>query len=235
MIKFFRKIRYNLMETNKTGKYLKYAIGEVVLVIIGILIALEINEQTKKKDNNNLRNLYIIQLNDEVEQNINELIDTKNSTFEMLKELDTLLKILINKDHDNPKLFSKSVNLYRAYQFNPIAVTYENLKFSGDLKLFNDLDLRNSISNAYQSFNYIRTVEDIDENIKTSNYREYFMPNARLMDMSMSSNNFGKDAYFENMVLTRIGVLRQNGDAYDNSIELLNELKVTFSELLDNN
>jgi hypothetical protein len=61
------------------------------------------------------------------------------------------------------------------------------------------------------------------------------MPNARLMDMSMSSNNFGKDAYFENMVLTRIGLLRQNGDAYDNSIELLNELKVTFSELLDNN
>ena len=49
MIKFFRKIRYNLMETNKTGKYLKYAIGEVVLVIIGILIVLAINEQTKKK------------------------------------------------------------------------------------------------------------------------------------------------------------------------------------------
>ena len=43
MIRFFRKIRYNLMEQNKTGKYLKYAIGEILLVVIGILIALSIN------------------------------------------------------------------------------------------------------------------------------------------------------------------------------------------------
>jgi len=53
MIKFFRKIRYDLMEKNKTGKYLKYAIGEIVLVVIGILIALQINnwnENQKEKD-----------------------------------------------------------------------------------------------------------------------------------------------------------------------------------------
>ena len=43
MIKFFRKIRYNLMSKNKTGKYFKYAIGEIVLVVLGILIALQIN------------------------------------------------------------------------------------------------------------------------------------------------------------------------------------------------
>lgn len=43
MIKFFKKIRYDLMEKNKTGKYLKYAIGEIVLVVIGILIALQLN------------------------------------------------------------------------------------------------------------------------------------------------------------------------------------------------
>ena len=43
MIQFFRKIRFNLMEKNKTGKYLKYAIGEIVLVVLGILIALQIN------------------------------------------------------------------------------------------------------------------------------------------------------------------------------------------------
>ena len=43
MIKFFRHIRQNLIMENKSGKYLKYAIGEIVLVVIGILIALSIN------------------------------------------------------------------------------------------------------------------------------------------------------------------------------------------------
>lgn len=52
MIKFFRNIRYNLMSENRTGKYFKYAIGEIVLVVIGILIALSINnwnEERKEK------------------------------------------------------------------------------------------------------------------------------------------------------------------------------------------
>ena len=43
MIKFFRHIRKSLLSEGKTGKYLKYAIGEILLVVIGILIALSIN------------------------------------------------------------------------------------------------------------------------------------------------------------------------------------------------
>jgi hypothetical protein len=52
MIKFFRKIRLNLLSENKFSKYLVYAIGEIILVVIGILIALQINnsnELTKQR------------------------------------------------------------------------------------------------------------------------------------------------------------------------------------------
>ncbi|HAT67789.1 MAG TPA: hypothetical protein DCS66_24850, partial [Flavobacteriaceae bacterium] len=51
MIKFFRKIRQNLISQGKTAKYLKYAIGEIALVVIGILIALQINNwnETRKE------------------------------------------------------------------------------------------------------------------------------------------------------------------------------------------
>ena len=54
MIKFFRHIRKSLLEENKMGKYFKYAIGEIILVVIGILIALQINnwnEGRKAKNN----------------------------------------------------------------------------------------------------------------------------------------------------------------------------------------
>jgi hypothetical protein len=59
MIKFFRKIRYDLMEKNKTGKYLKYAIGEIVLVVIGILIALSINNWNQENENKKLAIVYM--------------------------------------------------------------------------------------------------------------------------------------------------------------------------------
>ena len=49
MIKFFRKIRQNLLAEGKTGKYLKYAVGEIILVVIGILIALQINNWNENR------------------------------------------------------------------------------------------------------------------------------------------------------------------------------------------
>mgnify|MGYP000456679657 CR=1 FL=1 len=52
IVKFFRKIRYNLIETGKTTKYFKYAIGEIVLVVIGILIALQINNWNENRKKN---------------------------------------------------------------------------------------------------------------------------------------------------------------------------------------
>ena len=51
MIKLFRNIRQKLVTEGKTTNYLKYAIGEIVLVVIGILIALQINNWNKKKRN----------------------------------------------------------------------------------------------------------------------------------------------------------------------------------------
>jgi hypothetical protein len=51
MIKFFSKIRYSLIEQNKSGKYFKYAIGEIILVVIGVLIALSINNWIENRKN----------------------------------------------------------------------------------------------------------------------------------------------------------------------------------------
>ena len=51
MIKFFRKIRQQLLAENRFGRYVIYAFGEIVLVVIGILIALQINTWNESKEN----------------------------------------------------------------------------------------------------------------------------------------------------------------------------------------
>jgi len=53
MIKFFRNIRKKLLAEGKTTNYLKYAVGEIVLVVIGILIALQINNWNSERINLN--------------------------------------------------------------------------------------------------------------------------------------------------------------------------------------
>jgi hypothetical protein len=85
MIKFFRHIRKTLLNEGKTSKYFKYAIGEIVLVVIGILIALQINtwnENRKQIDTQNA--IYLI---------VKEDLETDISDFEsFIQEYDTLQK-----------------------------------------------------------------------------------------------------------------------------------------------
>ena len=50
MISIFKKIRQKLIMKNQTGKYLRYAIGEIALVMIGILLALQVNNWNEKKN-----------------------------------------------------------------------------------------------------------------------------------------------------------------------------------------
>lgn len=73
MIKFFRKIRYDLMEKNKTGKYLKYAFGEIILVVIGILIALQINNFNNGRQEMKIEQSYLLSLQSEYETNLEKI------------------------------------------------------------------------------------------------------------------------------------------------------------------
>ena len=62
MIKFFRHIRKNLLLENKTSKYFKYAIGEIILVVIGILIALQINNWNTERIEHKKEENYLINI-----------------------------------------------------------------------------------------------------------------------------------------------------------------------------
>jgi hypothetical protein len=53
MLKFFRNLRRSLLFDKKKGKYLKYAIGEVILVMVGILLALQVNNWNDRRNTNN--------------------------------------------------------------------------------------------------------------------------------------------------------------------------------------
>ena len=70
MIKFFRKIRQSLLQQGKAGKYFTYAFGEIVLVVIGILIALQINNWNEERKANIAENKALVALKKEFEQNI---------------------------------------------------------------------------------------------------------------------------------------------------------------------
>ena len=73
MINFYRKTRKKLADDNKPIKYARYAIGEIVLVVVGILIALSINNWNEQNKRNKDEQLLLSDLKFEILSNIKEL------------------------------------------------------------------------------------------------------------------------------------------------------------------
>ena len=96
MIKLFRKIRYDLVVENGTGKYLKYAIGEILLVVIGILIALQINNWNENRKHNQSIKISITSLkNDLIKDTIQLNIDIQGIRLDL--EMLTDFKIRLSR------------------------------------------------------------------------------------------------------------------------------------------
>ena len=151
MIKFFRKIRQNLLSEGKTGKYFKYAIGEIVLVVIGILIALSINNWNENRKNNLLKQSYIknlkIDLNTDLE--ILEELNEYNNEYE--KAGFYFLSYLENNLSQVDTLALTSAFLYTGYipNFTMTSSTYNDLIESNNINLFKDIELKRILDEYY--------------------------------------------------------------------------------------
>ncbi len=144
MIKFFRKIRLTFLAEGKTGHYLKYAIGEILLVVIGILIALQINNWNEEQKLERKRQTLIQSLIDDFEYNLNEISETvlpfQDSLINQMKlffELSSAVTPTVGVD----SLRTLAVAFFRGYAFYPNMTTYNEAASTGNLSLLRNNEL----------------------------------------------------------------------------------------------
>ncbi|WP_411896223.1 DUF6090 family protein [Winogradskyella sp. A2] len=183
MIKFFRKIRQKLLSENKFSKYLIYAIGEIILVVIGILIALQINnanENNKKKDFEVtiLENIQEDILADKIDCELNRQYLEQTLINEQLL-LDFLLK---NKEQN-----LDSISFVDALGIDVITAfhnaSFNNLQ-NNDIGLISNNELYKKITRFYDFYVFsLKKVEN--EHVYTSTYKEkldYFKKHFKVID-----------------------------------------------------
>ena len=153
MIKFFRKIRLNLMETGKTAKYFKYAIGEIILVVIGILLALQINNWNENRKASLLEIEYVKRLISENKEDLalfSEKIQGLKRGATSIKKFSEALKsvsfsdsLLILKAND----YLKYGSIYPV--FTSSTSTFDDLSSTGNLQIISNIKVRDQIVNHY--------------------------------------------------------------------------------------
>jgi hypothetical protein len=149
MIKFFRKIRYDLMEKNKTGKYLKYALGEIILVVIGILIALQINNWNENKKRTASEVKHLKELKSDIIETLKDAKRDVNLYRNDIQSIIYLQDFFFNKIayHDSLAYhFYRSVEHYQLYSKTS---AFESIKSIG-LDIISNDSLRLGITDFYQ-------------------------------------------------------------------------------------
>ena len=154
MIKFFRNIRKSLLDEGKTSKYLKYAIGEIVLVVIGILIALQINNWNSLQKDRQIERQYL-------EGFLTDL-RSDSSTFEYFKnsvpkKIEALL--LARANIYQPKHIKDTLKFIDTLGYGGVASrtalfenqsTYKDIISTGNLRLIQNKALRQILLEYYQ-------------------------------------------------------------------------------------
>lgn len=158
MIKLFIKIRQNLLLENKTGKYLKYAVGEIILVVIGILIALSINNWNEEKKGKEELNQYLSSLKENIKEDIqvlDSLINRREIIIDQSKrEQLNFLNKTFNFDDTRYALTS-----YVDFYLQPNTSAYDALKSSPYLGKINGTNLNNLIIDYYAKTYQIKEAE----------------------------------------------------------------------------
>jgi hypothetical protein len=149
MIKFFRNIRHKLLNEGKTTSYLKYAIGEIVLVVIGILIALQINNWNENRKQHLTEKILLTSLKEDLSRN-KEIIESNISGLNfILGRIDVLLTA-----HSDNRAYTDSLNGYfhmaRVFPESQISfVAFNEIKTKGT-DIIISTDLRKKIINLFE-------------------------------------------------------------------------------------
>lgn len=145
---------------NKTGKYLKYAIGEIILVVIGILIALSINNWNEIRKQRNQELHYLKNLKTDLNLNIAELdnyITVRNSRIE---SANIVLEHFEGKPlHDLSDFAFHTTNIYIWKKFSQHDNTFQELTNSGNLALISNDSIKNGLLNLEALYKKLKNEE----------------------------------------------------------------------------
>ena len=188
MIKFFRKIRYDLMEKNKTGKYLKYAVGEIILVVIGILIALQINNWNEQRKLIQLELNAMSEVRDDLVYSMDDIIQNLGLMTNWLESAWKIKRLIKTSEVFPDSLGADLLKMTRDEYLFASSKTYSALQSAGFKVIKND-EIRGRLDNLYEmTYPRIQPITSIEPNIKEY-FSDYIQRNFRAISLDTLYNS----------------------------------------------
>lgn len=174
MISFFRHIRQKLLSQNRVTRYLVYALGEIFLVVIGILIALQVNNWNENRKTLKKEQASLIKIAQNLEEDIEllqKIIHEDSIIFENLSKISE--QIMGANSIDDLNLYGS--DRFRVELFYPNQTAFENLLSSGQIEIIQNDSLTQRIQLYYRSIKIIQEGTDFSLRNYSRDIEKFFM------------------------------------------------------------
>tara|TARA_R110001606_G_scaffold388956_1_gene554639 strand:- start:755 stop:1468 length:714 start_codon:yes stop_codon:yes gene_type:complete len=179
------------MSENKTGKYFKYAIGEIVLVMVGILLALQVNNWNEKRKQDRYEREMLIDIYSSLKSDYNRCQNVLSTLNKQFIANDSIIKFMENKTGDITTINDYFNTTSISYQIDFQISAYESLKSKG-LDIISNDSLRKSLINLYD-YAYPRILNKFSNyNIHLRNEWRPFMINNFQFKIESDNNGISR-------------------------------------------
>jgi len=233
MIKFFRQIRQQLLMENKTSKYLKYAIGEIVLVVIGILIALQINNWNEKNIENSQELIYYKNINRQLNEDKNAIIANIEYNNHFFGQFQNAIKIIEENDRlliDTLAVIS--LNLTEFSDFHRQGNIFETIVNSGEIKLLKNQEIVESLQQLEENYILINKLEDLHAQAILNFVVPNIMTSIKVNVIKAKDTEKLYSYQFQNQFALFSNLMLEKNDAYENAISRINVIDSLINDEL---
>ena len=246
MIKYFRNIRRKLLKGSGISSYMIYAIGEILLVVVGILIALWINNLNQQKKNLRLEQVYIEEFLLDLQEDVHNLEGRIKTNKKRIAQVDTISYILgTNKSltkTERLQFAQRHILLLSESYFIPEKTTIRQLESSSHGALMRNKELRNKLFRYYNANDRNEQNNEVSiqlymHNFNAPNLLNVYMLNDVLkaltnLDIDIQTVDLGtlvkNDGYIQALFLRR-----ENAETQNRGYERMKKLAEELIEMIE--
>jgi hypothetical protein len=229
--------RKELIKKGKFGRYMAYAVGEILLVVIGILIALQINEWDQKRSRTALEKQYYQTMKEQLTVDRNELtdsIDYSNIYLEQYKQADQIITSQAKSETDT--LGRISLSLLKWSDFRRKSSVYQTLVNTGDIKLISNQNILRSFEELETDYIYIERLESMHADSALNSVLPKVVLAVQISPFEVKDPDLLFNYSFHNTFPLFIGLIEEKNGVYQDAITQIDALLDAISmELNDLN
>jgi len=229
-MKIFRKTRLSLIKEGNFNKYLGYAVGEILLVMIGILLAFQVNNWNSQRIKIKAEQVSYANIKRQINDDKNTITGNLNYNKRYMKQYEFATQIIEEEDRNKiDTLGYIALNLTKYSDVNRNSNIYQNLVNSGELKLLTNQEIIEKLLRLEETYSYMNRMEKIHLDVILLGVAADLQVVMKYTDRSVQIPNRLYGYVYQNHFLTMIGIMNEKDGIYN---QALNEID-TITELIE--